>query len=248
MKQWSAIIVDDQQASIDHLILIMKEIEYIKVERTFTDPMKALRYLRINEVHLIILDVELGSMDAFDFLSSMPRSDAKVVFYSAHAQFEDPGYERNVVDFLLKPVSPLRLKRSMQRINEQLNLQLPDLGLPKTLDHYDHFFQVKGHTKFMRTRVEFKNIIYITKSGRHLLIYQNDGLIPAVSRESFDYVLSLLPANFFIRCAQSTVFNVMYFHSYVDQSIKLNLIKEPIHAGKLSVYKDLRNFLETNKI
>jgi len=248
MKQWTAIIVDDQQASIDHLLHLMKEIEYIQIARCFTDPMKALRFLRINEVHLIILDVELGSMSAFDFLSSMPRTDAKVIFYTAHAQFEDPGYERNVADFLLKPVSPPRLKHCMQRINEKLTLQLPHHGLPKTLDHYDHFFQIKGHTKFMRTRVEFKNIIYIIKTGRYLLIYQNDGLPPAVSRESFDHALSLLPSNFFIQCAQSTVFNAVFFHSYVDQRIKLKHINESIQAGKLSVYKDLRKFLETNKI
>lgn len=248
MKQWLAIIVDDQQSSIDALTEKMHEIESVKVLKTFTDPIKALTFLRVNPIDLVFLDMELGKMTGFSFMNSMPRKHCKVIIFSAFAQFEDPGFERNVIDFLLKPVSQTRLKWSVQRLNENLLLNHPELTNLDSLDHCYNFFQVAGDRRNMRVMVHFKDIIYIRKVDRFVLIYQNDGLDPAISRKSFREIIDSLPMKYFIRCAQSTVFNINYFHSYIDQSIRLNHVKEPIWSGKLYKYPELREFLEINKI
>lgn len=247
MKPCLTIIVDDDPISMAHLGQHLQAIEYVEVLETFHDPTLALDYLLARDVQLVILNVDLSSMDPLAFLSAMPESGAQVLCYSDHAHFEYPAYARQLTGFLQKPLSSMHLRQSMQRVLERFSYGRYGAEWGWMGDG-NAFFQVKGERKFMRTRVLFREITHIVKSGKHLLIYRSGGLEPLISRESFQYVQSLLPPRIFIRCANGTLFNSAYFISYEDQRIRLHQVEESILTGKLAIYRDLRRFLEQNKI
>ncbi|WP_313260704.1 LytTR family DNA-binding domain-containing protein [Sphingobacterium sp.] len=248
MKQWSVIIVDDQQASIDRLLEWLEVLPSVNILSTFTDPIRALTFLRFNQVDLVILDIQMENMDGFGFMSAMPKKKSKVILYTAFPEFEDRGYQRNVVDVLLKPVSQTRLLIALDRLDTEMRLNSPELDDRHSLDHYDAYFNVKGPTRYMRKLVRFKDIIYITSSNRYVFIYCNDGNDPLVSNSLLKDIRDMLPRKWFIQCAKGYIFNSMYFNSYRNNKVKLNHVEQEIPVGNKSLYKDFWDLIQRNVI
>lgn len=248
MKQWTAIILDDQQASIDRLLEMMKDVEYVNVAKSFTDPKRALTYMRVNPIDLLILDVQLGGMSGFEFLESLPKLNFKTILYTAYPQYEDQGYQRNVVDVLLKPVSPIRLKIALSRLDAEMKSDLPELNDRDSLQHYDDYFNVKGPYRYVRTNVRFINITHVEKAGNSVCIYLNNGKDPLISNSTFENIMDKLPSRWFIKCGKGRLFNVYYFHSYSHNQIRLNYVEKLIPVGELAKHPELKTFLNSNNI
>ncbi len=248
MKQWSVIIVDDQQACIDHLLKWLKMIPNVKILETFTEPIRALTFLRFNKVDLVILDVQMEEMNGLDFISALPKMKTKIILYTAFAEFEDKGYQRHVVDVLLKPVSYTRLLVSLGRFDTEMQVTSPELNDRDSLDHYDAYFNIKGPVRYMRKLVRFKDIFYISSSNRYVLIYTNLTNDPLVSNSSFQEIKNMLPRNWFIQCAKGYIFNSIYFNSYKKHMIKLNHVNNEIPVGDLNVFTDFRDFIQHNVV
>lgn len=248
MKQWTAIILDDQKASIERLLEMMEDVEYVKVAKSFTDPKRAMTYMRVNPIDLLILDMQLGGMSGFDFLDSLPRLDFKTILCTAYPQYEDPGYQRNVVDVLLKPVSPVRLKMGLSRLDMEMKKDFPELNDQDSLHHYDDYFNVKGPYRYARTNVRFINITHVEKAGNSVCIHLNNSEVPLVSNSTFEHIMDRLPARWFIKCGKGRLFNVYYFRSYSHNQIWLHHVEKPVPVGELAKHPELKAFLNSNNI
>ncbi len=248
MKQWTAIIVDDQQASIDHLVQLMDGIEYVTIVKTFTNPKRALTYMRINPIDLLILDVQLGEISGFDFLESLPKLNFKTILYTAYPEFEDQGYQKNVIDVLLKPVSSIRLKAGLLRLDTQMKSEFPELNDQDSLQHFASYFNIKGPYRYRRTNVRFINITHVEKAGNSVCIFLNNSRDPLVSNSTFEFIMDRLPSRWFIKCGKGRLFNVYYFHSYSHNQIRLNNVEKLIPVGELAKHPELKAFLNSNNI
>jgi len=248
MRKWNAIVVDDQKGSIDHLVTLFKKIEYVAIEASFQDPFKALKYLRVNQVDLIILDVEMGEMSGFEFMKALPRIKAKIILNTAHQHYEDPGYDVNVVDVILKPVSQTRLQVALRRLDDELRLAFPEINDDESLDHSYDFFQIKGPHRFAKKALWFKNIIYIETSRGKVLIHQIDQKEPLLANSSIAKVLEILPRKWFKQCHQGYVFNINFFHSYAKNLVSLKYVDKKLDVGDLNIYPGFRDFVHNNVV
>lgn len=258
MRTWFCIIVDDQQQAIDSLIDYLVDIDYIKVVATFTDEQEARRYLHVNPIDFIILDVELSKTNAFHFLATLSDPRIPVILYTAFEKYEDKGYERAMIDVLLKPVSRSRFFGALRRMNSELEKLLPPLR--DNLDDFYYYFQVKGPTRYGRQIVWFKDIVYIDKQDRKVCMHLVGGKI-ICSNESFKRVLSILPVRWFKQCCQNIVFNVNFYQGYAGSKVILTELKkrkgpagdkedvwehEMLPVGEKSLYPDFFEFLDNN--
>lgn len=243
MRKWLTIIVDDQQSSIDNLTALLKDIEYVDVVEVFQEPQKALTYLRINPVDFIILDVELGEIDGFDFLTRLPDPRIPTLLYTAHQQYEDRGYDMNLVDVLLKPVTASRLKGALRRVNRELRDMLGQEEEDSLDNWYDYFF-VKGPIRNERKLVWLKNIVYVESISRKVYIFLADGRPPLVCNMSLRDVIDKLPKRWFKQCHQSYAFNINFFDSYKNNEVTLTLLDKKLMVGDRTIYMEFSKFLE----
>lgn len=249
MRNYRAIIVDDQQASIDVLLGHFEKVELVKVDAYFTDPFRALRYVRVNPVDLVILDVDLGDrMDGFEWIAAIPKLKLKFILYTGFKQFEDQGYLMNVVDVLLKPVSYPRFVAGLRRMDADMRLQMPDNYDMDSLDHSNSYLQIRRAGKWNMQLVWFREVIYIEAQTRYVHIHMATDEQLLLSNSSFSYILDLLPKKWFKQCARGIAFNVNFFHSYQRRKVKLNLVKTDIPTGDIKNYPDFREFLENNSV
>ena len=246
-KIWSGIIIDDQQACIDHLTKMVADISYVDIVRTFTEPQEAKIFLRANKVDFMILDVELGKSNAFDFLRTLPSSNLKTILYTAHRQYEDPGYDINVVDVLLKEVSRSRFYAALRRVDEALGKLIPIIG-HDSLEHYSHYFMIKGPVRYSRTEVRLKEVIYVESKNGYVIFHQI-GNKTLVCNSPMKEVQEKLPVQWFKQCHKSFILNISFFYSYgADGILMTEGTKEKIPVGDKKLYPDFFGFINSNMI
>jgi len=98
-----AVIVDDEQKAIQslswELTNFTKEIEIIA---TFTDPELALTYLKDHKPDCVFLDIQMPTMDGFQFLERLGDKDFAVVITTAYNEYAIKALKHEAQDYLLK--------------------------------------------------------------------------------------------------------------------------------------------------
>ncbi|MBL1407649.1 LytR/AlgR family response regulator transcription factor [Sphingobacterium faecale] len=261
MRIWSAVIVDDQRAAIDNLLELLSDIAYIEVVATFVNERDAQRYLHVNQVDFLILDVELLNTDAFSFLQGLANPRIPTILYTGFEKYEDQGYTMDLVDVLLKPVSKSRLMGALRRVNNELQKNL-------SADEDDlyggyEFFQVKGPLRYERKMVWFRDIVYIDTAASKVRIHLVCGKI-LESNATFKQIVERLPQKWFKQCIQNVAFNINFYQKYAGRKVVLNLLRKKkkregdnvtmveqyvtVPVGAKDIYLDFYKFLDNNAV
>ena len=249
MRNYHAIIVDDQQSSIDILLEFFQKTEQVIIDKHFTDPYKALAYVRLHAVDLVIIDIDLNSrIDGFDWISSAPNNNIRYIVFTAYKSFEDQSYLMNAVDVLLKPVSFPRFAIAMNRLDEHIRLHESSGQVMESLDHYGDFLQVKDGNRFFKRMVWFREIIYIQSRGGYVFIYRTTDKEPLLSNSSLKTIEKMLPEQWFKKCRRNTIFNIKFFDSFDEKQVKLRVGGIQLPAGRLGRFKGFRDFVNSNTV
>lgn len=258
MRKWIGVIIDDQQSAIDYLLGILKDVTYVEIIATFVDEKEAKRFLHVNKVDFLILDVELEGTNAFRFLTSLSNPKIPTILYTGYEQYEDEGYDRDFVDVLLKPVSQSRLLGALRRVDRELRDLIP--VTEDGLENYYEYFQVKGPVRYQREMVWLKNLVYVDMQNGKLCIHLADGRV-LETNASFKQVMELLPSKWFLVCAQSVALNINFYRGMVGGTVVLTIpkpkkrdnsnksdesINEIIPAGSRNLYADFYAFVDSN--
>jgi|SRR5690606_25906912 len=258
MRKWIGVIIDDQQSAIDYLLDMLKDVAYVEIVATFVDEQKAKRFLHVNTVDFLILDVELEGTNAFRFLTGLSNPKIPTILYTGHEKYEDEGYDRDFVDVLLKPVSQSRLLGALRRIDRELRDLIP--MAEDALENYYEYFQVKGPVRLQRRIVWLKNLVYVNMQNGKLCLHLSDERV-LETNATYKMVKELLPSKWFLECASSVIVNVNFYKGIVDGTVSLTLPKakknnktedsdqsanETIPAGSRKTYKDFYAFVDSN--
>jgi len=126
-----AIIVDDEQPSVDKLEKMLHNSGMVEIKGKFTEPLKALEFLKTNRIDVSFLDIEMPDMDGIDLSNRITDLQGKIaiVFVTAYNQYAVEAFRLNALDYLLKPVSADRLRETLDRIIEEKNIGMNYAGL-----------------------------------------------------------------------------------------------------------------------
>ena len=114
MKKLSCIIVDDEPVARKILQEFAAQIPFLDVLGNFESAMKAEEFLKVNQPDLIFLDIQMPEKSGFDLLEMLDNVP-EVVFVTAFDQHALRAFDACALDYLLKPVSPERLRRGTKR-------------------------------------------------------------------------------------------------------------------------------------
>jgi two-component system, LytTR family, response regulator len=115
-----ALIVDDEPLARDELDALLRETGRFEVVGKCGDALSALQVLRRERPEVLFLDVQMPGVSGFDLLAMLDDDlTPDVVFVTAHDAFAVKAFEENAVDYLLKPVEPERLRRTVEKLAER---------------------------------------------------------------------------------------------------------------------------------
>jgi len=249
MRNWLAIIVDDQLTSIRELQPYFESLETIRLVGTFTDAKKALAYMQEYPVDLVFLDVELVEMDGFMFMLKMPKhNDCQIILVTAHIKYEDQGYLCKTVDVLHKPVSQVRFYTAVDRFICIKQGRSFRTLYAESLNDWNQYIQVSDFKQNTFTLIWIKDIVYIENHNKSTLIYLQSQSNPLNSNTSLKEVLRLVPMNFFKQCSKCTAFNINFFHSYSHGFVKMKNIERLLRVGNKKAFPEFWDFIKSKAI
>jgi two-component system LytT family response regulator len=164
------LIVDDEQHAIDILLHYVKQTPFLHLVKATTNPVEALELINAQKIDLIFLDIQMPEISGLDFVRAI-SGKARVILITAYSEFATDGFDLEVVDYLLKPVSLPRFLKAVQRALNIITLSAPVQREDAVED--DYIF-VKTEFKGRMLKVNLSEIHYIEGMKNYVAIHHND--------------------------------------------------------------------------
>ncbi len=198
-----SIAIDDEYPALRQLQEFSAKIPFLEVMAVFQSALKALEFLKNENVDLIFLDIEMKGLDGLQFLSVL-KLKPLIIITSAHRQYACDAYDKEVFDYLLKPISFARFVRAADRAFDQMRLKQTvnnSTAQDYPLYRLDYIF-VK--TEYSMTRIDLNGISYIEGLKEYVSIFtdQNKRI---VSLQSMKKLEQNLPEKLFARIHRSYI-------------------------------------------
>jgi len=200
------IAIDDEPLALDLIKQYASKISFLKLIETFENPLDAIQFLSTNNVSLIFLDVQMEELSGIQFLKVITNKP-KVIMTTAYDKYAITGFELDVVDYLLKPISFERFVKAVNKVYDLINLETKfvdsDLKTNNQEEFYsnDSYFFVKTGTQLVK--INYDEILYIEGQGDYLSIVLKNKKI--LTLQTFSKMEKILPENLFIRVHKSYI-------------------------------------------
>ena len=219
----TCLAIDDEPKALEVIERYCQKISLISLKATFREPLKAIEFLNLEKVDLIVLDINMPDISGMQLLQTLsPRP--LIIFTTAYSQYAVESYELNALDYLLKPITFDRFLMAINKAAAALsskNTTGPD---------EDAAVLIKSGPQTFRVKVS--EILYLEKDGNYITVHLKDGNI--LIRENLGDVFDLVPAADFIRVHKSYVVGIRHISMIEVHQLIVNGEKIPIG----STYRD----------
>ena len=236
MKTMKAIIVDDERLARVNLRKLLESHPEIEIVGEAASCSSAMDLIRHYQPGLVFLDIQLNGETGFDLLE-MADNSIEIIFVTAYDDYAIRAFEVNAADYLLKPVSPERLKNSLNRVLAASD----EPGKPVKVFKYDDSIYVR-FTNSRSAFLKISSITHISPVGNYSRIDCLEGRHCLVLKTMKQWQEEL-PANHFIRIHRSSIINISHvdrIEKQPDNSQVVYLKNQPVpleisrrFAGKL---------------
>jgi DNA-binding LytR/AlgR family response regulator len=219
------LIVDDEPLAVRLISSYVKEVPGLEVIAICNSAIEAFTVLRKQKVDLMFLDIKMPKMSGTDFLRSL-SDPPKVIFTTAYRDYALDGYDLDIVDYLLKPVSLTRFLKAVAKatklISHEHQFALNDNERPEN----DKAFLYLKVEKEM-TKVLVKEILFIESCKEYVKLHleKNKNLMVKQSISSMEKLLS---PHRFIRVHRSYIATIEKINSFTPGYILVENHKIPI--------------------
>jgi two-component system LytT family response regulator len=119
----NCVIIDDEPLAREGLSSYVREVDFLRLSGTCSNPVELLTLLEQQSVDLLFLDIQMPKMSGIDFLK-ITQNPPLVVMTTAYPSFALEGFQLNVLDYLLKPITFDRFVKAAWKAKEQCDLRL----------------------------------------------------------------------------------------------------------------------------
>lgn len=217
MNNYKCVIIDDEVPALDLLNEYVSRMPKIHVDHTFQSPIKALDYLSNHSIDLVFLDVRMPVINGLSLLKSLSKKPS-IIITTAYREYAVEGYDLDIIDYLLKPITFDRFVKSVNRFTNKraFNQQ----SLPK----YLHFNVNKTIHRIKLGEVthleSLKDYTKIHTIGHHLVVKGNLG-----------QTMKKFPEKLFLRVHRSFAISLQHLEWYNHQEVSVYGHKIPIGSN-----------------
>jgi two-component system, LytTR family, response regulator len=124
-----AIIVDDEELSVNRLKRILSGSREIEICHSFLNPLEAYEFVKANPIHIAFLDISMPEINGMRLSTLLLNLDASidVVFVTAYDNYAVQAFDMSALDYLLKPVSAQRMSKTLDKIIKRHRSAAPSM-------------------------------------------------------------------------------------------------------------------------
>ena len=240
-----AVIVDDEEKALESLKWELTNFSNeIAVVACFTDPYEALGYLERNRPDCLFLDIEMPTMDGFQFIQKLQNKEVAVIITTAYNQYAIKALKNEAIDYLLKPIDSDDLKETIVKIRKYQARNLTAEKLERILLRHNASSsqrKITLNTDGKLLFLENDDILYAESDGNYSTIFLSDGQ-KIVLTKKLKEVGEMLPSDSFFRIHNSYIINLNKIKEFLKTDgyviLKSNH-KIPVSRQKKSDFLDL---------
>lgn len=166
----NCVIVDDEPLAREGMSNYVREIDFLRLTGVCENPLELTGLLDQQPVDLVFLDIQMPKMNGLDFLK-MVQHPPIVIITTAYPTYAIEGFQLNVLDYLLKPITFDRFFKSVNKAKDYYHLITR--SNPSPTDPAAGYFFIRCGSKY--EKIFFHQILYIEGMQNYITIYTEKG-------------------------------------------------------------------------
>lgn len=232
----NCIVIDDEATARAILLQLCSKVPELNIMGEFPNAIQAIKYLNQNEVDLIFLDIHMPDFTGFDFIQTI-KNPPRIILTTSDANFAIEAFEYNcIVDYLVKPITPVRFEKAIQKAKATNIGGSPEKGsisepLPVeniNLSSAPGIFDASGGDLYVNIdrrliKIDIPSIYLIEAKGDYINIKTEDKNYTVHS--TLKKIEDKLPEHSFLKVHRSYIINI---HKIIDIEDNSVLIKKDV--------------------
>jgi DNA-binding LytR/AlgR family response regulator len=235
------LIVDDEPLARDLIRGHVEKLENFEIVAECGDAMKALNVLREKQVDLIFMDIQMPQITGTEFLKTL-KHPPKVIITTAYREYALEGFELDVVDYLLKPIT---FERFLKSVNKFYLLNQEDVqvvaGNNSEKMPEETFIYIKENKKVIK--IYLSEIKYIEGLSEYVQIFTEKRKI--ITKTSMVQMDEKLPSDSFLRIHKSFIVSMSKIEAFTANTIEIQGKELPIGRSYKNAVLNALNFSGT---
>jgi len=211
------LIVDDEPLARDLIRSHIDKLENFEVVAECGDAIKAFQALREKQVDLIFLDIQMPQITGIEFLKTL-KHPPKVILTTAFREYALDGFDLDVVDYLLKPITFERFLKAVNKFYQESSDEVQPVPSNNIgFNNDDPFIYVKENKKVVK--IYLNEILYIEGLSEYVQIYTSKKKI--ITKTSMVNMEDKLPDESFLRVHKSFIISLDKIEAFTAASIEV---------------------------
>lgn len=224
-------VIDDEPIARSGIIEYINKFNELQLIESGENVVDAENILFNNSIDILFIDIDMPGINGYEWVKNNEINNTLIVFITAYSEYAIGSYEFNTFDYLLKPVSFNRFKKTIEKALEYKN------GKKINLNKKNLFLKAKGALQ----NININDIVHVSAMQNYVKLHliNNTNVTVHLTMKN---VFELLKNNDFIMIHKSFLINI----NYIDR-IKNNKIitKNNIEIPIGRIYKqNLIQFIE----
>jgi DNA-binding LytR/AlgR family response regulator len=216
------IAIDDEELALELLADNIRKVPFLELVGLYRHPMDALKASQEQPVDLVFLDIQMPGITGLQFIQYWRTTSVMFILITAYEQYALEGYELDIVDYLVKPVSLDRFVKacnkaqSLRQLRNQVKTADPSL--------YFIFFPVD----YSMVRVDLQSILYIEGMKDYIKIFTTHSKHAVIARMAMGQIALQLTAPRFVRIHRSYIVSLASVTSVKRNTVHIQKTELPV--------------------
>ncbi|RBL90530.1 LytR/AlgR family response regulator transcription factor [Chitinophaga flava] len=233
------LIADDEPLAIALLQNHIGQLSTLEIVGTCANALQAAQELRTKQVDLLFLDIKMPQITGIEFLRTL-RQPPAVIFTTAYREYALEGYELDIVDYLLKPITFERFFKAVERYYSRFSPKEAQAASTRNMPQEEYIF-IRTGNKY--NKILTSDILYIESVKDYVVLHRTDGSTFMAKYKIGDLETEVKDKRF-LRIHRSFIVNLARVTAFTLQDVEVGQMELPIgNSYREFVFKVLKEGL-----
>jgi two-component system, LytTR family, response regulator len=189
----NCIAIDDEPLALDIISAYCSKMPCVNLLQTFDNAIDTLEYLRNNSIDLMFLDIQMEGLTGIQLLNAL-KNKPFIILTTAFDSYALQGFELDVADYLLKPISFERFVKGVNKVYDRMQKEgsnpPPEKGLAVQSPEIPEpgYFFVKTETRI--EKVNASEVLYVEGMGDYWrIVTKNKRIMTLMNAHGIEEIL-----------------------------------------------------------
>lgn len=219
----NCIAVDDEPLALELMEDNISKVPNLQLVAKCSNAMEAIKALQKGTIDLIFLDIQMPGLTGLQMIQSL-NERPMIILITAYEKFALEGFNLDVVDYLVKPVSFERFVKACNKAWElyQLKSKLNATPVDKTPEY------IFVNVDYSLLKVVVNDIIWIEGLKDYIKIYLKSSTKAVITRMTLKAIEELLPDSHFLRIHKSYIAALAFITAVRKTSVMIGIVELPV--------------------